>query len=186
MFQPEKLKGEVVATCRSSEHAFTKPRGRSIRLLAGLGVEGDAHLGTFVKHQSDAKRNPRAPNLRQVHLIHDELLRELKAAGYDVDPGVMGENITTRGIDLLALPRGAKLHVGSDAILEVTGLRNPCRQLDNYQIGLMKAVLDRDAQGNLIRKAGIMTIVLVGGEVCEGDIIGVELPAGPSLPLEAV
>ncbi len=176
----------VVAVSRDGQHAFSKPVRDVIRLIAGLGVEGDAHAGETVQHRSRVARNPSAPNLRQVHLIHAELHDELDLRGYRVAPGDMGENVTTRGIDLLALPVGTRLMLGPAAVVEVTGLRNPCVQLDGFQPGLMKAVLDRDAEGRLVRKAGVMAIVLAGGEVARGDPIGVAYPAGPHLPLEPV
>jgi MOSC domain-containing protein YiiM len=178
--------GAVIAVSRSRIHTFSKPNQGSIRLLAGLGVEGDAHCGEKVKHRSRVARDPTQPNLRQVHLIHAELHDELHAAGFTVSAGQMGENITTRGIDLLRLPTGTRLHLGSTAIVEVTGLRNPCVQLDNFQSGLMAAVLERDEQGALIRKSGIMAIVLAGGEVGPGDPIIVELPPEPHQALEVV
>jgi MOSC domain-containing protein YiiM len=165
---------------------LTKPTAESIRLLAGLGVDGDAHQGITVKHRSRIERFGDTPNLRQVHLIHAELFDELREAGFEVSPGLMGENVTTRGVDLLALPTGARLHLGREAVVEVTGLRNPCRQLDKLQTGLMAATLARDAAGNLIRKAGIMGIVLAGGEVSEGDTITIELPSLPHQPLAPV
>ena len=165
---------------------MTKPTAARIRLLAGLGVQGDAHLGTKVKHRSRVARDPAQPNLRQVHLIHAELHDELRARGFDVAPGAMGENVTTRGIDLLALPTGARLHLGESAIIEVSGLRNPCSQLDGLQAGLMAAVLDRDEAGNLVRKAGVMAIVVNGGDVGPGDRILVELPQGAHIPLAPV
>ncbi len=171
--------GSVVAVALCGTHKFSKPTQLSIRLLQGLGVAGDAHLGVTVKHRSRVARDPTQPNLRQVHLLHDELIAELREAGFDVAPGVMGENVTTRGLDLLGLPRGARLHLGDTAVVEVTGLRNPCLQLDRYQPGLMAATLDRDARGNLIRKAGIMGIVLAGGDVRAGDAIRVEAPPAP-------
>jgi MOSC domain-containing protein YiiM len=178
--------GVVAAVSCSPGHTFSKEPRDSIRLLAGLGVEGDAHLGVTVKHRSRVKADPTQPNFRQVHLIHGELHDELVAKGFQVAPGVMGENITTRGLELLGLPRGAKLHLGAAAVVEVTGLRNPCKQLDDYQAGLLAAVLDRDAAGNLIRKSGIMGVVLAGGEVRPGDAIEVELPALPHRRLEWV
>lgn len=181
-----RVQGEVVAIARSREHRFSKPVAAQITLLAGLGVEGDAHCGVTVKHRSRVAADPTQPNLRQVHLIHAELIDELRAAGFDVGPGVMGENVTTRGLDLLALPRGARLRLGPDAVVEVTGLRNPCAQLDNYQQGLTRAVLDRGADGELIRKAGVMAIVLAGGTLVPGDRIEVELPAEPHQRLERV
>lgn len=173
----------VVAVSRSPTHTLTKPVAENIRLLTGLGVEGDAHQGVTVKHRSRVARNPDVPNLRQVHLMHAELFEELLGAGFAVNPGQMGENITTRGVDLLGLPRGALLHLGDEAIVEVTGLRNPCRQLDRIQLGLMAATLARDAKGNLVRKAGIMGIVIAGGEIRTGDPIRVQLPDGPQQPL---
>ncbi len=180
------MDGTVAAVSRSGRHTFSKPIEESIRLLAGLGVEGDAHMGETVKHRSRVRQDPTQPNLRQVHLIHAELFDELRTEGFQVSAGQMGENITTRGIDLLGLPTGARLHIGESAIVEVTGLRNPCAQLDNFQPGLMAAVLDRDADGNLVRKAGIMGIVTAGGDVRPGDSIHVELPPEPYRPLDRV
>jgi MOSC domain-containing protein YiiM len=165
---------------------MAKARRQAIRLVAGHGVEGDAHAGETVKHRSRVRRNPRAPNLRQVHLIHAELHDELRAAGFELEPGRMGENVTTRGVELLRLPRGARLRLGGEAVVEVTGLRNPCVQLDRIQPGLMKANLERDADGSLIRKTGVMGIVLEDGEVRPGDGIQVELPPKPHRPLEPV
>lgn len=170
------MDGAVAEVSRSATHTFSKPNQEGIRLLTGLGVEGDTHMGETVKHRSRVARDPTQPNLRQVHLIHSELHDELRAAGFDVAAGEMGENVTTRGLDLLGLPAGTRLHLGEAAVVEVTGLRNPCVQLDHFQTGLMSAVLGRDDQGNLIRKSGIMGIVLVGGEVRPGDAIRVELP----------
>jgi MOSC domain-containing protein YiiM len=178
--------GEVVAVACSAGHTFSKPAHPSIRLMAGLGVEGDAHIGATVKHRSRVKRAPLEPNLRQVHLMHAELHDELRSRGFEVHPGDMGENVTTRGIDLLTLPMGARLHLGTDAIVEVTGLRDPCVQLDRFQDGLMKAVLLRDAEGRLIRKSGIMSVVIAGGDVRAGDAVRVELPPEPCVPLPVV
>ena len=180
------MEGTVTSVSRSAGHTFGKPGRDRIRLLAGLGVEGDAHRGKTVKHRSRVRQDPTQPNRRQVHLIHAELHDELGASGFSVAAGEMGENVTTRGVDLLALPTGTKLRLGRDALVEVTGLRNPCRQLDGLQPGLMRAVLDRDDRGDLIRKAGIMGVVLSGGEVRPGDPIRVELPAEPHRPLERV
>jgi MOSC domain-containing protein YiiM len=180
------MEGLIVAVCRSAAHTFSKPNQESIRLLTGLGVEGDAHMGETVKHRSRVARDPTQPNLRQVHLIHSELHDELRTAGFVVSAGEIGENVTTRGLDLLGLPTGARLHLGETAVVEVTGLRNPCVQLDHFQTGLMSAVLGRDEHGNLIRKSGIMGIVLVGGEVRSGDPIRVELPPEPHRPLVPV
>ncbi len=180
------MTGAVVAVSRDAAHAFSKPVLDSITLLAGLGVEGDAHQGVTVKHRSRVRQDPTQPNLRQVHLIHAELLDELRAKGFDVGAGDMGENVLTSGIDLLGLPAGARLHLGEDAVVEVTGLRNPCVQLDRFQPGLMAATLDRDAEGRLVRKAGVMAVVLTGGEVRAGDAIRVELPEGAHQQLEKV
>lgn len=180
------MQGTVEAVSVSPEHTMSKPNQPGIRLLVGLGVEGDAHMGKTVKHRSRVARDPTQPNLRQVHLIHAELHDELRPQGFDLAPGIMGENITTRGIDLLGLPSGAHLRIGSDAVVEITGLRNPCVQLDRIQDGLMAAVLDRDAVGNLIRKAGVMSVVLTTGDVRPGDTIRVELPAPPHAALQPV
>jgi MOSC domain-containing protein YiiM len=173
----------VTAVSRNTSHAFSKPNASMIRLVAGLGVEGDAHMGEKVKHRYQVLKNPDAPNLRQVHLMHEELFDELRAGGFVVRPGAIGENVTTRGLDLLALPRGARLQLGAEAVIEVTGLRNPCRQIDAFVPGLTAAVLGRDAEGRLIRKAGIMAIVIKGGDVKLGDTIAVEQPAGEQRPL---
>ncbi len=180
------VQGTVVAVSRSATHTFSKESGEGIRLLAGLGVEGDAHLGETVKHRSRVRQDPARPNLRQVHLIQAELHDELRAAGFRVSAGQMGENVTTRGVDLLGLPTGTRLHLGAEAVVEVTGLRNPCAQLDGIQPGLMAATLDRDEQGNLIRKAGIMSIVVAGGVVRANDAIRIEMPPEPHRPLAPV
>lgn len=180
------MTGVVVAVALDARHGFSKPTADMITLRAGLGVEGDAHFGVTVQHRSRVRRDPSAPNLRQVHLLAAELLEELADRGYEVAPGAVGENVTTSGVDLLALPTGAWLRLGADAIVEVTGLRNPCRQLDRYQRGLQRAVLDRDEAGNLVRRAGVMAVVVADGRVRAGDPIRVELPAGPPRPLEPV
>ena len=180
------MNGIVAAVSRSAKHTLAKPNEASIRLLTGLGVEGDAHLGITVKHRSRVARDPSQPNLRQVHLIHLELHDELREAGFTVSAGQMGENVSTRGVDLLGLPTGARLHLGGSAVVEVTGLRNPCAQLDRIQPGLMAATLGRDENGNLVRKAGIMGVVLAGGDVRPGDPIHVELPPQPHRPLAPV
>lgn len=176
----------VAAVCRAAEHALGKRAGERIRLVAGLGVEGDAHAGRTVQHRSRVARDPGRPNLRQVHLIHGELHDELRSRGFDVGPGVMGENVTTRGVELLALPTGTRLRLGDDAVVEVTGLRNPCAQLDGHERGLMAAVLDRAPDGALIRRAGIMAVVITGGDVRPGDPITTELPPEPHEPLRPV
>jgi MOSC domain-containing protein YiiM len=179
-------KPTVIAVHRSSSHTFSKTAEESITIIAGLGVEGDAHCGPTVKHRSRVERDPNQPNLRQVHLVHTELFAELGAGGFTVRPGDIGENVTTRGIALLTLPAGSLLQLGADAIVEIAGLRNPCYQLDDFQKGLMAATLARDANGDLVRKAGVMAIVRRGGEVRAGDAIGLELPPEPHQPLKPV
>lgn len=176
----------VAAVALSGTHTFTKPTVERIQLVEGLGVDGDAHLGKTVKHRSRVRRDPTQPNLRQVHLIHGELHDELRACGFAVSPGDMGENVTTRGLDLLGLPAGTRLRLGTVAMVEITGLRNPCVQLDEFMPGLMAATLDRDAHGNLIRKAGVMATVVTSGEVRPGDTIAVDLPPAPHRPLAPV
>lgn len=180
------MNGTVTAVSSYGEHAFSKPNRERIMLLAGLGVEGDAHAGVTVKHRSRVARDPTQPNLRQVHLIHEELFAELRDEGFDVAPGQLGENITTRGIDLLGLPVGTLLRIGDAAIVEITGLRNPCQQIEDFQAGLLKHVVGRDEAGAVVRKAGVMSIVQSGGPVRPGDAIAVELPAGLHRPLDRV
>jgi MOSC domain-containing protein YiiM len=176
----------VVAVCLDADHRFSKPVRERIRLLTGLGVEGDTHLGVTVQHRSRVRKDPTQPNLRQVHLVHEELFAELRAEGFHLSPGAIGENITTRGIDLFALPQGTRLHIGRDAVIGVTGLRDPCRQMNDFQPGLMAAVIGKDEQGNVVRKAGIMGVVLAGGDIQAGDAIRVALPARPHRRLERV
>jgi hypothetical protein len=178
--------GTVDSVHRSASHTMTKAGVECITLVVGLGVDGDAHLGVTVQHRSRVARDPSQPNLRQVHLIHSELHDELRARGFTVRSGEMGENVTTRGVDLLGLPVGARLRLGAQAVVEVTGLRNPCAQLDGVEPGLMAAVLDRDRHGGLVRKAGIMGVVVTGGEVHRGDRITIAFPAGRHLPLAPV
>jgi len=178
--------GTVTAVFRGSTHGPGKEPQAAIRLVAGLGVDGDVHAGETVKHRSRVRRDPTQPNLRQVHLIHSELHDELRGRGFEVAAGEMGENVTTAGIDLLGLARGTRLRLGEEAVIEVTGLRNPCVQLNGIAPGLMEATLDRDANGELIRKAGVMAIVIEGGEVRGGDAIAPEHTPAPHLPLEPV
>lgn len=180
------MEPHVAAVHRSDTYSFSKYVVTRIRLVEGFGVDGDIHSGVTVRHRSRVARDPTQPNLRQVHLIHGELHDELAPLGFAVEPGAMGENITTRGIDLLGLPTGARLHLGADAVVAVTGLRNPCAQLDGLHPGLMNAVLDRDADGHLVRKAGIMGIVLAGGVVACGDAIVIEWPDEPHRALDPV
>jgi hypothetical protein len=176
----------VIAVSRDAGHRFSKVNQDSIRLLAGLGVEGDAHLGVTVQHRSRVAQDPTQPNLRQVHLIAAELIDELRPAGYDIAPGDLGENVTTRGIDLLALPVGTRLRLGPDALVEITGLRNPCLQIDHFRDGLLKQVVGRDETGHLIRRAGVMGIVLQSGDIHPAAPVTVSLPPPPYRPLERV
>ncbi|MFF8593307.1 MOSC domain-containing protein [Streptomyces sp. NPDC015220] len=178
--------GEITAVSSSGTYSFSKPNREGITLLAGLGVEGDVHAGVTVKHRFRMEKDPSQPNLRQVHLIHEELFDEVRRAGFEVAAGQLGENVTTRGIDLLDLPTGTLLRLGHQAVVEVTGLRNPCAQIDGLGKGLMKQVVGRDEDGRVRLKAGIMGIVVTGGPVRPGDPVGVELPAGPHRPLKTV
>ncbi len=180
------LSGTVQAVSCKASHGVDKPNVERITLVAGLGVSGDAHFGATVQHRSRVAKDPTAPNLRQVHLIHQELLETLRDAGFSVGPGTLGENVTTRGVPLLELPVGSRLRLGEAATVELTGLRNPCKQLEAFEPGLLAAVLGRDAQGELVRKAGVMGIVLRGGDVVAGDAIHVETPAPPHAALRPV
>ncbi|MFF3710139.1 MOSC domain-containing protein [Streptomyces phaeochromogenes] len=178
--------GSVAAVSSSGEYSFSKPNRDGITLLAGLGVEGDVHAGVTVKHRFRMEKDPSQVNLRQVHLIHEELFDEVREAGFEVAAGQLGENVTTRGIDLLGLPTGTRLRVGDEAVVEVTGLRNPCAQIDGFQKGLMKQVVGRGEDGTVRFRAGIMSVVVTGGVVRPGDPVEVELPDGPHVPLEIV
>jgi MOSC domain-containing protein YiiM len=180
------MSARVIAVAKDVDHNFSKQIVPEIEIVAGLGVRGDAHEGSTVQHLSRVKTDPTQPNLRQVHLIHSELFEEVAKKGYVVKPADLGENITTRGIDLLALPQGTILNIGETVKLQVTGLRNPCSQIDTFQNGLLGAVLDKGPNGALIRKSGIMTIAIEGGSVRAGDIIEFELPQPPFLALERV
>lgn len=181
------MQGRVIAVARDASHRFAKPTLSSIRLIAGLGIEGDAHAGRTAQHLSRKAKTPDAPNLRQVHLIHAELFDELAVKGFSVSPGDLGENVTTGGIGLLSLPRGTRLRLGANAVIEITGLRNPCRQIDeNIGKGGMAATLERGADGALVRKAGVMAVVLESGEVKSGDLIRVDRPPDDGEPLQPV
>ena len=176
----------VVCVCAGRRHEFSKQRQPAVRLVEGLGVEGDAHLGTTVQHRSRVRKDPTQPNLRQVHLIPVELHEELLRAGHRVLPGDLGENVTTSGVDLLSLPVDTVLLLGETAEVQVTGLRNPCRQIDDFQPGLLKQVLGRDADGSVLRRAGVMGVVRRGGEVRAGDPVAVVLPPEPHRPTDVV
>ena len=179
------MTGQVAAVHRSSEHGFSKQPQDAITLVEGIGVSGDAHAGTTVQHRSRVAADPSQPNLRQVHLIHGELFDALREAGHAVEPGQLGENITTRGVDLLALPVGARLLIG-EAVITVTGLRNPCQQINDFQPGLLKRLVHTDGDGAVVRLAGVMGIVSRGGSVAPGDPIEVQLPPSPHFPLTRV
>jgi MOSC domain-containing protein YiiM len=178
--------GRVTAVSSNGTYSFGKPNRESITLLAGLGVEGDVHAGTTVRHRFRMRRDPSQPNLRQVHLIHEELFEEVRGAGFDVAAGQLGENVTTRGVDLLGLPTGARLRLGPEAVVEVTGLRRPCVQIDRFRKGLMREVARRDAVGGARFRAGVMGVVVRGGAVRPGDPVEVLLPDGPHRPLDVV
>lgn len=178
--------GHVVAVARDDAHRFSKPTRDSIVLIANHGVEGDVHAGSTVTHLSRVRRDPAAPNLRQVHLLHSELFADMARRGHGIAPGALGENVTTAGVDLLALPLGTRLAIGDDAVVELTGLRNPCRQIDGLSKGLMKELVHVDDRGETVRRAGVMSVVVAGGEVRPGDGIRVILPAGAPQPLRAV
>lgn len=180
------MAAHVVSVSLSGSHSFSKANVKQITLLAGLGVQGDAHNGVTVKHRSRVAQDPTQPNLRQVHLIHSELFDELALKGFSIQSGRLGENMATYGLDLLRLPVNTDLHIGTSAIVKITGLRNPCVQLDQFQPGLMAAVLDRTPEGAVIRKAGIMGIVVVDGIVRPGDAIRVQLPKEPHRLLDRV
>ncbi|MDQ0574017.1 MOSC domain-containing protein [Agromyces albus] len=176
----------VIGVARDDAHRFSKPLREEIQLIAGFGIDGDAHAGPTVQHPSRVKREPSAPNLRQVHLIHAELLDELAIDGYEVTPGALGENVTTRGVDLLGLPRGTRVRLGPEAEIEITGLRNPCKQIDQLGDGLMKRLVSRGDDDEVVRLAGVMAIVLSGGAVRPGDPITVTLPDGEHEALQPV
>lgn len=180
------MTGTVVTVSRSSTHSFSKTPEASLRLIEGIGVEGDAHAGVTVKHRSRVARNPLQPNLRQVHLIQSEVLEALRSAGFAVAAGALGENLTTSGLDLFSLPQGSLLHLGASAVVRVTGLRNPCSQIEDFHEGLLAAVTERDGAGHVIRKTGVMSVVVAGGLVQPGDSVRVELPPPPHVPLEVV
>jgi MOSC domain-containing protein YiiM len=177
---------QIVSVSARNGHGLGKTVCDLITLIAGEGVEGDAHRGVTVKHRSRVAKDPTQPNVRQVHLIHAELLDEVASKGLAVKPGELGENILTRGIDLLGLTTGTRLHIGPDCVVQITGLRNPCKQLNGHSDGLMEALLDRAGDGVLIRKGGVMGVVIAGGAVRAGDDVKIVTPDGPFRALEPV
>jgi MOSC domain-containing protein YiiM len=180
------MQQSVVAVHRDARHRFSKQQVPAITLLEGLGVEGDAHAGALVQHRSRVRRDPDQPNLRQVHLLQGELLDDVAGHGHRVAPGDLGENVTTRGVDLLGLPTGTRLHLGADAVVRVEGLRNPCVQIEAYDEGLLRHVALRAPDGSVVRRAGVMGVVVTGGVVRPGDPIAIVLPTGPHRPLAPV
>ncbi len=178
--------GTVIAVCSSPTHGFSKQPQPAIRLLAGRGVEGDAHCGETVQHLYLKRKDPFAPNRMQVHLLQSELFNELALAGFDLQPGQLGENITTRGIDLVSLPLGTRLHLGSEAVVELTGLRTPCRQIETFMPGLLRQVVGRDVANQASPKTGVMAIVLHSGEVQAGSGIRVAYPSAPHVAMEMI
>ncbi|KQP49915.1 MOSC domain-containing protein [Pseudorhodoferax sp. Leaf274] len=180
------MRCEVVKVSRSAQHTFSKAVVERIELVQGHGVRDDAHCGTTVKHRSRVAKDPTKPNLRQVHLLSEELLAEFSGDGPQVLPGQLGENITTRGIDLLALSPGTQLRLGAHAVIEITGLRNPCAQIERFRSGLLAAVRPRAADGSVVRKAGVMAIVVAGGVVHPGDAIAVLSTPAKRKPLVPV
>lgn len=178
--------GVVAHLHRSDSHSFSKREVDELVLVAGMGVEGDAHFGATVKHRSRVSADPLQPNLRQVHLMHRELHHELRAEGFSVGPGDLGENITTSGLDLLSLPVGTVLRLGAGSLVTLTGLRNPCTQIDEFERGLLKHVLAREPNGRVVRKAGVMAVVIFGGTVQQGDAIRIALPPEPHTALARV
>ncbi|WP_241972862.1 MOSC domain-containing protein [Cryobacterium cryoconiti] len=183
---PVTVTATVESVSRDDRHRFSKATVPGIRLIAGFGVEGDAHAGTTTQHRYLVRTDPTRPNLTQVHFLAAELFDELQGAGFEVSAGELGENVTTRGLDLFSLPRGARLRLGADAVVEITGMRNPCSKINGLQKGLMKRLITTDASGQVIRKAGIMGVVIVGGTVSPGDGIVVDVPSGEQVALGVV
>lgn len=180
------MTGKIIALARSGAHDFSKQCSENLLVIAGIGIEGDAHAGEKVQHHSRVAIDPAQPNLRQVHLLHSELLDELRSEGFEVEPGQLGENMTTRGIDLLGLPTGTVLRIGQSAQLEVTGLRNPCKQIEAFRPGLLARLARKRGDGTIERLAGVMAIAIEDGEVACGDTVAVQLPVLPHHPLEPV
>jgi len=165
----------VLSVSMSSSHGFSKRPTDYIYLLSGCGVQGDVHCS------GAASSN----NKRQVHLIASELLTELarkdsKGRAYIISPGALGENITTKGIDLVGLNEGTRLHFGDGddhAIVRITGLRNPKKRLDEWPKGLLDRCAMKNKKGEITgRKIGVMGIVEEDGFVQPGHMVYVEKP----------
>ena len=148
-------------------------------------MEGDAHAGPFVRHRHLARRHPKMPNLRQVHLIPSELFQALRADGYELRPGDLGENILTAGLDLEALPLGTILKLGAEAAIELTGLRTPCVLIDRFKPGLKRRMLVEE-YGRPRFRCGVMAVVRSSGRISTGDAIAVRLPSEPLKSLPAL
>jgi hypothetical protein len=173
----------VIAVSSSPAYTFSKPNLPSVNLVAGIGVEGDAHSGPLIRHRDLVNQDPTQPNLRQVLLIQQEIFESLAERGHEVGAGHLGDNITTQGLDLHALPTGTRLRLGDTAVVELTGLRQPCPQIDDFQNGLTTVLRHRDAEGDMVQAAGVMSIVLDGGTVKPGDRIELDVPPEPHQPL---
>ena len=179
-------RASVVAVSKDEYHRFSKVPCTQITLIKGVGVRGDTHSGVTVQHLFAVEQDPRQPNLRQVHLLQQEFLDQARDQGYELTPGDLGENILTDDLDLVGLWQDTLLHIGSQAVVRVSGLRNPCAQIDSFRPGLLQVAVRRDLKGDVVRKAGIMGVVTTGGVVHPGDEIEVEWPAQPHRRLTAL
>jgi hypothetical protein len=178
------VEGYVHSVSASPRHGFSKLVRESITLIKGHGVDGDAHAGAFVKHRYLARWRPRMANERQVHLINQALFEELFSEGFNVQPGNLGENVTTRGIDLLRLPLGTMLALGPTAAVELRGLRTPCVLVDRFRKGLLKALVRKGEQPRF--RAGVMGVVREGGILFPGNPVKVTISPAPWQALPAL
>lgn len=172
------LQGIVLAVSADRGHRFRKMPQRDILLVEGHGVEGDAHAGPFVRHRYLARRQPRLPNLRQVHLIPSALFGTLRRCGYEIGAGGLGENVTTAGLNLEEMPLGTRILLGQTASVELIGLRTPCVLIDRFRSGLKQHLLAFAKTGPAFR-CGVMGVVRTGGRVAAGDVARVVLPSPP-------
>ena len=154
----------VVGLSIDDGHHFSKRAVERVTMVAGVGIEGDVHAGPLVQHRSRVRVDPNQPNLRQVHLIDDAVFAVAASAGFEIDHGDLGENVTVSGLDVHGLAVGTMLRLGESAFVAVTGLRNPCGQINGLRPGLLD-VLRRADGGDIVRRAGIMGVVVRGGEV---------------------